>query len=106
MIRRNNLIILWLVFLTWPAFSQDPVRDLLKKAEASGGSSNNNLLVLFDSTQVDMQESGLTYVVNRSLKKALTGKGALDLCVFTTGYDPQSAYVEIRKVVVYKKMAG
>ncbi|HNX86883.1 MAG TPA: DUF3857 and transglutaminase domain-containing protein [Bacteroidales bacterium] len=103
MIRRNNLIILWLVFLTWPAFSQDPVRDLLKKAEASGGSSNNNLLVLFDSTQVDMQESGLTYVVNRSLKKALTGKGALDLCVFTTGYDPQSAYVEIRKVVVYKK---
>ncbi len=61
-----------------------------------------NVVVVFDSTIANVQESGLTYVDMHRLYKVMTPAGALQLSVVKIDYDPLSAYVEIRKVVVYR----
>ncbi|MEI6683307.1 MAG: DUF3857 and transglutaminase domain-containing protein [Bacteroidota bacterium] len=77
--------------------------DLVKKAGDASAYRNSDQLVIFDSTTVDMQETGLTYVVNHTLTKALTTHGALELSVCKYGYDPLSAFVEIRKAIIYRR---
>ncbi|MCX6304265.1 MAG: DUF3857 and transglutaminase domain-containing protein [Bacteroidetes bacterium] len=79
-----------------------PVSDLVKKAGDAATYPNHDALIIFDSTLVDMQETGLTYVVNHTLTKVLNSHGALDLNVVKFGYDPLSAFVEIKKAVIYK----
>lgn len=63
-----------------------------------------NVVVVFDSTVANVQESGLTYVNMHRLYKVMTPAGALQLSVVKIDYDPLSAAVEIKKVVVYKGM--
>jgi len=84
-------------------FYGQPIGELVKKAGDVSAYRNSDQLVIFDSTMVDMQETGLTYVVNHTLTKVLTSHGALDLSVCKYGYDPLSAFVEIRKAVIYRK---
>ncbi len=86
-----------------PAMAGEPVRELLKKNADISKFPNDKLLILFDSTLVDMQESGLTYVRNHTLTRVLDAKGALELSVVKFGYDPLSAFAEIREAVIYKK---
>ena len=76
-------------------FYGQPIGELVKKAGDVSAYRNSDQLVIFDSTMVDMQETGLTYVVNHTLTKVLTSHGALDLSVCKYGYDPLSAFVEI-----------
>ena len=61
------------------------------------------LVVIFDSTSVEMQPSGLSYYQMHTFTKVLTTQGAKNLHVVKLGYDPLSAYVEIQKVIIYKK---
>ena len=65
-----------------------------------------NVVVVFDSTISNVQESGLTYVNMHRLYKVMTPAGALQLSVIKIDYDPLSAYVDIKKVVVYKGEVG
>ena len=81
----------------------NPIQDLLKNTACKKDYPNANILVVFDSTSVDVQESGLSYVNTHRLYKVFTPKGALDLKQIIYGYDPLSAYVDIKKVVVYRK---
>jgi len=96
-----------LSFLTAILFSvavySCPVEDLIKSAGCPKDYPGADKLVIFDSTYSDMQESGLTYVYTHRLYKIFTAKGALDLNVIRYDYDPLSAYVEIRKVIIYRK---
>lgn len=62
-----------------------------------------DVIVLFDSTIADVQESGLSYVKTHRMYYVQTVKGGLDLRVIKYDYDPLSAHVEIEKVVVYHK---
>jgi hypothetical protein len=80
----------------------DPVRDLLKAAGDASVYPNDNLLIVFDSTLVDVKESGLSYVTTHTLTKILNYKGALDMTVVKFGYDPLSAFADIRRVVIYR----
>ena len=84
------------------AFSSD-IPDLIKKSGCRADYPNQNLLIIFDSTDVDMQETGLSFYHTHSLYKILTDKGAKNFTVFKYGYDPLSAYVDIRKVTIYRK---
>ncbi len=84
------------------AFSSS-IPDLIKQSGCIEDYPNQNLLIIFDSTSVDMQESGLSFYQTHSLYKILSTKGAKDFNVFKYGYDPLSAYVDIKKVVVYRK---
>ena len=65
-----------------------------------------NVVVVFDSTIANVQESGLTYVNMHRLYKVMTPAGALQLSVVKIDYDPLSAAVEIKKVVVYRGQGG
>ena len=65
-----------------------------------------NVVVVFDSTFSNVQESGLTYVNMHRLYKVMTPAGALQLSVIKIDYDPLSAYVDIKKVVVYRGMGA
>jgi hypothetical protein len=99
MIKRFHLLLL-LAAATLQAFSGN-ITDRLKNIN-SEDYPGADVVVVFDSTYADVQETGLTYVNMHRLYKVMTPAGALDLSVVKIDYDPLSAYVEIRKVVVYK----
>ncbi|MCB2207145.1 MAG: DUF3857 and transglutaminase domain-containing protein [Bacteroidetes bacterium] len=90
------------LFIFQAAFSNS-IPDLIKNSGCSADYPNQNLLVIFDSTSVDMQESGLSFYHTHTLYKILSTKGAKDFNVFKYGFDPLSAYVDIEKVTVYRK---
>ncbi len=62
--------------------------------------------VKFDSTQVYMEESGLSYYNNHKRLLMLTDAGCKANSVVKMDYDPLSAYVEIRQVVVHRRDGG
>ncbi|NQU33003.1 MAG: DUF3857 and transglutaminase domain-containing protein [Bacteroidetes bacterium] len=90
------------VFLSQLSFSSS-IPDLIKNAGCSKDYPNSNLLIIFDSTDVNMQESGLSYYNTHTLYKILTVQGAKNLNVIKYGYDPLSAYVDIKAVTIYRK---
>ena len=65
-----------------------------------------NTLTIFDSTTVYMEESGLSRVDYHIRKAMLTYKGCVDNSVYKMDYDPLSAYVEIRQVLVHRYYAN
>jgi transglutaminase-like putative cysteine protease len=83
--------------------AQPDYRQIIDKAGDASRYLGHHQLIIFDSITVDVQESGLTYVLNHTLTKVLTAQGAKELNVVKYGYDPLSAYVEIRKAIVHKK---
>ena len=76
--------------------------SLVQQAGSAKEYPAHDQLIVFDSTLVDMQETGLTYVVSHTLTKVLNNSGAMDINVVKYGYDPLSAFVEIKKAVIYK----
>ena len=81
----------------------NPIQEKIIKAGDPEDYPGSNFLTIFDSTKVDVQESGLSYVYFHRLAKILTAKGAVNKRVIVMDYDPLSAYVEIRGVTVYRK---
>ncbi len=75
--------------------------DLVRNTDVEKYKSYNQV-TLFDSTDVFMEESGLSYVNSHRLVKIINYSGAKANSVVKIDYDPQSAYVEIKKVVVYR----
>ena len=61
------------LFIFQAAFSTS-IPDLIKNSGCSADYPNQNLLVIFDSTSVDMQESGLSYYHTHTLYKILSLK--------------------------------
>ncbi|MBC8321800.1 MAG: DUF3857 domain-containing protein [Bacteroidetes bacterium] len=90
-----------LLFFSHLAFSIS-IPELIKESGCSKDYPNDNLLIIFDSTKVDMKESGLSYYNTHTLYKVLTTNGAKDLNIIKYGYDPLSAYVDIKNVTVYR----
>ncbi len=100
MIRKISLLLTVLIFMLTVYGS--PVKELISSAPGQEDFPNANYLTLFDSTMVDVQESGLSYVNIHRLYKVFTADGAKELSTITFGYDPLSAYVDIKKVVIYR----
>lgn len=82
--------------------SATPVDELIKNSGTAKDYKGHDLLILLDSTRVDVQETGLSYFHMHKLTKVLTTKGAKDMRVLKIDYDPLSADVEIRMVKVYR----
>lgn len=91
------------IFIFFNAFAQDNNQDLIDRAGCSDKFPGANLLTIYDSTSVDVQESGLSYVTMHKLVKVLTAAGAKSSRQITLNYDPQSAYVEFRAARIYRK---
>ena len=58
--------------------------------------------VIFDSTQVVMEESGLSHVINHQRIRANDWQGCRELTTVKVDYDPLSAYVEFRDVTIHR----
>ncbi|MFU8843246.1 MAG: DUF3857 domain-containing transglutaminase family protein [Bacteroidales bacterium] len=76
--------------------------SLIRKSGNADLYPGKSELILFDSTAVDVMESGLSYVHIHRLIKILTPQGAKKNAVVTFDYDPLSAWVEIRGVTIYR----
>lgn len=76
---------------------------LIKSAGDASVYPADNQVVVFDSTMVEVMETGLSFVTMHTLTKVLNTKGAMELSVVKFSYDPLSAYVDIKKVVIYRK---
>jgi hypothetical protein len=96
-------ILMFFTTISLSLFSQDPIKNLLLNTEDVSQYAGYKLLTIFDSTNVIVQETGLTHVVSHTLTKVLNSQGAIDQSVIKYGYDPQSAFVQIRKASIYKK---
>jgi hypothetical protein len=83
--------------------SAGPAEDLIKNSGTHDDYPGSKYLVLFDSTRVEVQESGLSYFYTHQLFKILTPEGAIDKRTITYGYDPLSAAAEIQMVKIYRK---
>ncbi len=98
----KNLILaglmLWGLQLT--AFS-GPVTQLIQKAGDGAAHPGASHVIIFDSTRVDMQESGLSYYNEHKLIKILNVQGAKKFTTYKYDYDPLSAFAEIQKVIIY-----
>lgn len=94
-------IIISMLFLGLGLNAQN-MQELIKNAGEAKDYPRANVVVLFDSTSVQMQPTGLSYYQMHKLTKILTLAGAKQNHVVKVGYDPLSAYVEIQKVIVYK----
>ena len=98
--KQISLLILLVLISVSGAFA-GPYNDLIKKAGDKKTFPGSNLLVIFDSTNVDMMESGLSHNYIHRLYKVLTPEGAKSLSVIKFDYDPLSAWSEIRGVTIY-----
>lgn len=100
---RKNFLCLLLLWLSLScAFGQDEIKALLSGVTSEEYSKADEVVV-FDSTRVYVEESGLSHVYMHKLTKVLNLKGAKSNNVYVIDYDPLSAYVEIQKVVVHRK---
>ena len=94
------LILISLNFSTW---ANPQIIELINNAGNTEDYPGKNSLIIFDSTMVDVQETGLSYVDIHKLIKILTPAGSKNNAVIKFGYDPLSAYVEIKQVNIYRK---
>lgn len=77
--------------------------ELIKKAGTSAEYPSANYLVVLDETNVDVQETGLSYNTIHKIYKVLTYEGAKQLNQLSFDYDPLSAFIEIKEVKIYRK---
>lgn len=94
--RRFHLIAILLLGGLLPAFAQEDLGARVLAAGTAKEFPGAAILTIHDRTAVKVMDSGLSYVEHDVLTKALTAEGARRLQSQTFGYDPQSAWVELR----------
>lgn len=96
------LLVVSLALAFLPTLAQD---DLLKQLSVAGTAKEfpgAPYLVVFDRTAVSVEESGLSHVDREVLYKVLDVEGARELQSLTFGYDPLSAFVEVKAMKVLR----
>ncbi|MDA3780731.1 MAG: DUF3857 and transglutaminase domain-containing protein [Bacteroidales bacterium] len=77
-------------------------KDIIKKAGDTKKYPGADYLVVYDRTEVDVKESGLSYNNIHRLYKVLTEQGAKKLNTLTFDYDPLSAFIKVKEVKIYR----
>ena len=100
----NKLVLVLVTILFNTLLLANPqIKELINKSGDATAYPGKSELILFDSTNVSVNESGLSYVNIHKLTKILTVEGAKKNTVIIFGYDPLSAYVDIKNVKIYRK---
>lgn len=102
MIFRIFKIFVLLFFINLQATKGIDYTDLIKNAGNTSQYPNSSVLVIFDSTSVEVEETGLSHFRIHVLYKALTGKGGFELSIIKYPYEPMSMYMEVRAVKIYR----
>lgn len=90
----TGLLIILSASVSW---SQD-ITGLVARSSFPG----TGTVIIFDSTRVHVEESGLSHVYTHRLYKVQTAGGAKGLSVIKYDYDPLSAWSQIQRVVIYR----
>jgi hypothetical protein len=98
---RSKLLPLLFLVLSGLLLSAQPV-ELLRKVGTAKEFPNAGYLLVYDSTRVDVQETGLSFYINSRLFKILTPSGAKELSVIKFDYDPLTAFVRIEKARIIR----
>ena len=96
----------WIGIGTATLIFASPIRNLNSFSGLIKKYPTAEYVTLFDSTKVKMMESGLSYYQEHQRVIILTPEGGKSFNVFKSEYDPLTASVEIRKIVVYYKSGG
>jgi hypothetical protein len=97
---RKIIIPILCIYASLHAFAQ-PARKRIETAGTATQFPHSAYMVIFDSTKVDMAESGLSYYNEHKLVKILSTAGAKQFATYRYDYDPLSAYVQLKKLVIY-----
>ncbi len=100
---RIKSIVLMIVLLSLFGFGQENLPEILKNAGNKKDFPDSPYLVIFDKTDVEMKESGLTYVTGEVFIKILNDKGSKKMISRIFGYDPLSSYVDIKEAKIVRK---
>ncbi len=82
--------------------SGEDLRPVIAAAGTAADYPDADVVVVFDRTEVDVEESGLSHVVQHTLTKILTERGARDQAMQRFDYDPASQVIEVRRVAVHR----
>jgi len=97
---RKYWLLFWMLGTLLAQAQDDPIRRLIAEA---GEPENARHVVVFDSTRVQVMESGLSYVTVHKLVKILTQEGGIREAVQHFDYDPLSAHVDILMARILRK---
>jgi transglutaminase-like putative cysteine protease len=75
---------------------------LIAAAGSAADYPDADAVVVFDSTKVDVEPTGLSHVVNRRLVKILTPAGARRQAFQRFNYDPATQLIEVRRVAIWR----
>ena len=101
---KKILLISLLIFFTVISLvGQEDLAALVAGAGNKSDFPDASHIMVFDRTHVKMMDSGLSHVTKEILYKVLTTEGAKELKSLVFGYDPLSAYVEVKAAAVIKK---
>ncbi|HPI71021.1 MAG TPA: hypothetical protein PLF99_06815, partial [Tenuifilaceae bacterium] len=84
--RKTFFLFLTLLLLGASAWAQP--QELIRRAGDAKDYPGSGYLLVYDSTRVDVQETGLSYYVTSTLYKVLTHAGAKELSAVKFDYDP------------------
>jgi transglutaminase-like putative cysteine protease len=97
------VILVALTLLAAAAIAQDdPYRSLIDEIGSDGIYKDAAVAVVFDSTKILVENSGLSHVTNHRLLKVLSWDGARRLNALRFDYDPASNVLEPRMVSVHR----
>jgi hypothetical protein len=100
--KRMCLLVLLLTLVALPGLSQVDLPKILAGAGEAKDFPGSPYLVVFDRTAVRVEASGLSHVDKEIFYKVLNADGAKTLQSLTFGYDPLSAYVEVKEMKVVR----
>ncbi len=80
-----------------------PYKDLITAAGDAKDYEGHSVLLVFDSTWVDVDTTGLSHKRTHTLTKVLTPQGIAKLRAARFDYDPASNKIDIRNVRVHRK---
>lgn len=100
---RRLVLFLWIIWLGQASADDSMIWKAIHNSGDAAKYPAAKILIIFDSTLVQVQESGLSYTIMHRLTKVLSPAGALDLVVQKFDYDPLSADVQIKSARIFRK---
>jgi hypothetical protein len=97
------LVSILILFTIISLVGQEDLSGLIAGAGEASDFPGASHMMVFDRTKVKVMDSGLSHVFKEALYKVLTAQGAQELKSLVFGYEPQSAYVEVKEAKIIKK---
>ncbi len=97
------IILLFTISISLNAQSSDDIFKMIRSAGDTSDYPESNRIQIFDSTKVDVMDTGMNIETAHYLTKILTKKGAKNFRTIQYRYEPLSALIKIKKATIYKK---